>query len=211
MPATSNGGRALTANGATLLALQSAYAGDFPSFVNSSLAFLLGLALAAIVTRLIRSVGAGFGARRLMRVIWQELAASAENRGHHDRARYAGLMLDRMGLIAPRMVEADPADSPADAMTDIRIGLNIIDLRRARHQVSPLVRERIDRVLDALARAYRARRNRWPDPALRPSIDHALTAVAGAAAQAGRADALLGLVGIRRGLFPDAPAKDDRA
>jgi uncharacterized membrane protein YccC len=44
MPATTGGGRALTANGATLLALESSYAADFPSFVNSSLAFVLGLA-----------------------------------------------------------------------------------------------------------------------------------------------------------------------
>jgi uncharacterized membrane protein YccC len=211
MPATANSGRALTANGATLLALGSAYAADFPTFVNSSVAFLLGLTLAVIVTRLIRSVGAAFSTRRLMRVIWQELATAAENRGHHDRARYAGLMLDRLGLIAPRLAESEPGDSPADAMTDIRIGFNIIDLRRARHGVALAVRNRIDRVLDTLARAYRKRRDVWPDPELRGCIDQALAAVSHATTDIGRGDALLGLVGIRRGLFPDTPAKDDPA
>jgi uncharacterized membrane protein YccC len=211
MPATANGGRALTANCATLLALESAYAADFPTFLNSSMAFLLGLALAAIVTRLIRSVGAGFSTRRLMRVIWQELAIAAENRGHHDRARYAGLMLDRLGLIATRLAESEPGEGPADALTDIRIGLNIIDLRRARHGVALTVRDRIDRVLDTLAKAYRIRPDGWPDPALRRSIDQALAAVSDATTDIGRGDALLGLVGIRRGLFSDAPAKDDPA
>ncbi|HEY0423140.1 MAG TPA: FUSC family protein, partial [Rhodopila sp.] len=157
MPATANGGRAFTANAATLLALQSAYTADFPAFVNSGLGFLLGLALAATVTRLIRSVGAGFGVYRLLRIIWLDLAIAAERRGNRDRARYAGLMLDRLGLIAPRLAETEPDAAPTDALTDIRIGFNIIDLRRARHVVALPVRERIDAMLDALANAYRSR------------------------------------------------------
>jgi hypothetical protein len=94
-------------------------------------------------------------------------------------------------------------------MTDIRIGLNIIDLRRARHGVALAVRGRIDTVLDMLAKAYRVRRAPWPDPALLGCIDQALTSVADAETDTGRADALLGLVGIRRGLFPDAVSKDN--
>ena len=207
MPATANGGRAFTANGSTLLALESAYSADFPSFVNTALAFLLGLALAAIVTRLIRSVGAGFNARRLLRVIWLELAVAAERRGNRDRAQYAGLMLDRLGLIAPRLAESDPNVTSADALTDIRVGFNIIDLRRARHLVTLAVRGRIDDTLDALAASYRARisRDAQPDTRLLGCIDHALDAVAHAPAGPGRPDALLGLIGVRRGLFPDAP------
>jgi uncharacterized membrane protein YccC len=209
MPGTANGGRALTANAATLLALQSAYTADLPSFANSALAFLLGLALAAIVTRLIRSVGAGFSVQRLLRVIWLELAAAAEGRGNRDRARYAGRMLDRLGLIAPRLAESEPDAVPADALTDIRVGFNIIDLRRARYGVGLPVRERIDAMLDALADAYRVRREAPPDRRLLVCIDQALEAVAQGGAGTGRADALLGLVGIRRGLFPDAPAKEN--
>ncbi len=205
MPRTASGGRALTANGATLLALESAYAADFPSFANSAMAFMLGLGLAAIVTRLMRSVGAGFSVSRLLGVIWLELARAAEQRGGHDRARYAGLMLDRLGLIAPRLAEADQAGAAADALTDIRMGFNIIDLRRARHAVVWPVRDRIDILLDALANAYRARREVWPDAGLLPRIDQALTVMADHGPEGGRADALLGLVGIRRGLFPDAP------
>lgn len=209
MPATASGGRAFTANGATLLALQSAYTADFPSFINTSLAFVLGLGLAAIITRLIRSVGAGYGVRRLLRVIWLELAVAAERRGNRDRARYAGVMLDRLGLIAPRLAESDPGSAPADALTDIRVGFNIIDLRRARHSVTVPVRDRIDAMLDALARFYRARAagDARPDVGLLGCIDQALDAVARAGAEAGRPDALLGLVGVRRGLFPHAAAE----
>jgi uncharacterized membrane protein YccC len=203
MPATANGGRAFTANSATLLALQGAYTADLPSFVNSAFAFVLGLGFAAVVTKLIRSVGAGFSVSRLLRVIWQELAVAAEQRGGHDRARYAGLMLDRLGLIAPRLAETEEAT--ADALADIRVGLNIIDLRRARHGVTPPVRARIDILLDALAETYRSRPRRGPDQAaLLETVDDALAAVANAGPEPGRSDALLGLVGIRRGLFPEA-------
>jgi uncharacterized membrane protein YccC len=203
MPATANGGRAFTANGATLLALQDAYAADFAAFANSALAFLLALVIAATVTRLIRSVGAGFGVRRLMRVIRLELAMAAERRGGHDRARYAGLMLDRLGLIGARLAEAQEA--PERALADIRVGLNIIDLRRARHGVTEEVRAQIDAMLDALAAYYRrGSRPEVSKGAVLRTIEDALRAVAEAGPEPGRPDALLGLVGVRRGLFPDA-------
>ena len=207
MPATANGGRAFTANAATLLALQSVYTADFPGYTNSSLAFLLGLGLAATVTRLIRSVGAGVSVHRLLRVIWLELAVAAESRGRQDRAAYAGVMLDRLGLIGPRLAESEPNAVPENALTDIRVGLNIIDLRRARHAVSPAVRDQIDAMLDRLAASYRARAERdvAPDAALLGCIDHTLAVLGQAGAEPGRPDALLGLVGIRRGLFPNAP------
>ncbi|MFL5257363.1 MAG: FUSC family protein [Rhodopila sp.] len=204
MPGTMNAGRPFTVNAATLLALQETYTADLPSFTNSALAFVLGCAFAAVVTRLIRSVGAGFSANRLLRVIWQELAVAAERRGGHDRARYAGLMLDRLGLIAPRLAETEEAT--ADALADIRVGLNVIDLRRARHDVTLPVRARIDVMLDALAAAYRRRPRRGAEEAnLLRTVDDALAAVAGAGPAPGRSDALLGLVGVRQGLFPEAP------
>lgn len=203
LPATSGGGRAFTVNGATLLALQGSYAADLSTFINGGLAFLLALGLAAVVTRLIRSVGAGFSARRLLRVIWREIAVAAERRGDRQRPRYAGLMLDRLGLLGPRLAEAQPDGMPVDALADIRVGFNIIDLRRARYAVTAPVRDRLDALLDALALSYRARPGRLPDASLLACIDQALASAAGQ--PAGRADALLGLMGIRRALFPDAP------
>jgi len=140
-----------------------------------------------------------------VRTIWLDLAATAERRGHHDRSRYAGLMMDRLGLIGPRLLEAEADAVPIDALTDIRVGFNIIDLRRARHAVATPVRVRLDAVLDALAVAYRGRRTNWPDNRVLGAVDQALRGVVEAGPVTGRTDALLGLIGIRRGLFPDAP------
>jgi uncharacterized membrane protein YccC len=208
MPATSNGGRAFTANGATLLAFSPTYNADFQTFANGGLAFLLGLILAALVTRLIRSVGAEASANRLQRRIWLDVAVAAETRGNRDRARYAGLMLDRLGRLAPRLAvsDAQAADALNEALGDLRVGLNIIDLRRARHDIGDTARAGIDRMLDALAAAYRTRTHRTPGAVSRGKllarIDAALREAARVGPGPGRAAALLGLVGIRRALFP---------
>ncbi|MBE7203630.1 MAG: FUSC family protein, partial [Parafilimonas terrae] len=103
MPATTGRGLAIAANGATVLALQSTYGADFQSYVNSNLALLLGMYAGAIVMRLTRSVGAEWAIWRLIGSARGTIARAAERRGAEDRARFAGLMLDRLGLIAPRL------------------------------------------------------------------------------------------------------------
>ncbi|MDB5609160.1 MAG: hypothetical protein JWP25_6060 [Bradyrhizobium sp.] len=75
-PATAFIGMALAANTASLLALQSTYSADFAAFANSGLSFVIGTAAAVIVTRLTRSVGAEWSARRLMITNWITLAVA---------------------------------------------------------------------------------------------------------------------------------------
>ncbi|MCP1841409.1 putative membrane protein YccC [Bradyrhizobium sp. USDA 4524] len=206
-PKTAPIGMALAANTATLLALQSTYSADFASFANTSVAFFLGVVIAEIVTRIARGVGAEWIAKRLMTSSWQTLAVAAERRGHGDRAQFAGLMLHRLGLLVQRIAfisESDRRD--ADSLVQLRIGLNIIDLRRARYGLAAVTVRAIDDMLDDLAAAFRARADRAMPAELLSCIDTALTAVVKDPNERARDDALLGLVGIRRGLFPDAPA-----
>ncbi len=209
MPQTAAIGMALTANGATLLSLQSTYNAQFDSFVNSGIALVVGMGAAAIVTRIVRSVGAEWSAWRLMRQGWIDLAVAAERRGQGDRAVFAGLMLDRISLIAPRIVAAGPGSNlaAADLLADLRVGLNIVALRRTRRRVPAAAREEIDAMLDALAVHFRARARRAkPDgTALLACIDRALAAITpGPGAQGAMQGAMLALVGIRRALFPAA-------
>ncbi|MCP1848505.1 MULTISPECIES: FUSC family protein [unclassified Bradyrhizobium] len=206
-PKTAPIGMALAANTATLLALQSTYSADFASFANTSVAFFLGVVIAEIVTRIARGVGAEWIAKRLMASSWQTLAVAAERRGHGDRAQFAGLMLHRLGLLVQRIAfisESDRRD--ADSLVQLRIGLNIIDLRRARYGLAAVTVRAIDDMLDDLAAAFRARADQAMPAELLSCIDAALTAVVKDPNERARDDALLGLVGIRRGLFPDAPA-----
>lgn len=206
-PKTAPIGMALAANTATLLALQSTYSADFASFANTSVAFFLGVVIAEIVTRVARGVGAEWIAKRLMTSGWQTLAVAAERRGHRDRAQFAGLMLHRLGLLVQRIAfisESDRRD--ADSLVQLRIGLNIIDLRRARYGLAASTVRAIDEMLDDLAAAFRAHAHEAMPAELLSCIDAALTAVVKDTNERARDDALLGLVGIRRGLFPDAPA-----
>ena len=70
--------------GFTLLAIQDQYTGDFAPFVNSSIAAIVGVWIAAIVTCLVRSVGGAWSARHLRRINRRSLAAAAAGEGAQD-------------------------------------------------------------------------------------------------------------------------------
>ncbi len=206
-PATAGTGMALAANTATLLALQSTYSADFASYANSAVAFFVGVVIAELVTRIARGVGAEWIANRLVLSNWTTLAVAAERRGKRDRAEFAGLMLHRLGLLVQRIAwlsESDRRDT--QSLVQLRIGLNIIDLRRARYGLDPATIAAIDEMLDQLAAACRNHGTNGMPAELLRHVDLALAQAVTDPHETAREDALVGLVGIRRGLFPDAPA-----
>ena len=211
-PATAGTGMALAANTATLLAIQSTYSADFASYANSAVAFFIGVVIAEIVTRIARGVGAEWVANRLVLSNWKALAVAAERRGQRDRAEFAGLMLHRLGLLVQRIAylsESDRRDT--DSLAQLRIGINIIDLRRARYGLAASTIAVIDDMLDRLAVACRSYAGDGMPAELLMSVDRALAQAVKDPNDSAREDALIGLVGIRRGLFPDAPAYRPRA
>ncbi|QAU50277.1 FUSC family protein [Bradyrhizobium guangzhouense] len=211
-PATAGTGMALAANTATLLALQSTYVADFASYANSAVAFFVGVLIAEIVTRIARGVGAEWIANRLVLSSWTTIAIAAERRGKRDRAEFAGLMLHRLGLLVQRIAflsESDRRD--ADSLVQLRIGINIIDLRRARYGLAASTIAVIDDMLDQLAIACRNYAGGGMPRELLAGVDRALGQAVKDPNDSAREDALIGLVGIRRGLFPDAPAYRPRA
>jgi hypothetical protein len=118
-------------------------------------------------------------------------------------------MLDRVGLIAPRLAALPPDDAEwtADLLAEVRVGINVVELRRDRHRLSASARGAVEALLAALARHFGSGApgsSGRPDPLL-DILDRALDAVSADARQAAGRAALMGLVGIRRGLFPEAP------
>ncbi|WP_407160019.1 FUSC family protein [Bradyrhizobium sp. STM 3557] len=205
-PTTTPIGMALGANGATLLALQSTYNADFESFANSSAAFMVGMVAAIVLTRLMRSARAEWIAHRLLQTSWITLAETAERRGNNDRATFVGIMLDRLGLLAQRITAIPEAERrDLDSLRQLRVGLNIIDLRRARHGLSSPTLRAIDAMLDQLASACRECAAAPIPTTLLSAIDAALAKALDEPAAPAKEDALIGLVGIRTGLFPDGP------
>jgi len=209
-PATFGTGMVMGAVGSTVLALNNGYVGDFAGYANGSLALLLGLAAALVITRLIRSVGAAWSARRLLRAGWRDIAAAASKEGSLDRAHLTGVMLDRLGLLMPRLAAVSPgADiAAADVLLDLRVGLNVIGLQRALDHFSPAGQQMAALVLDGIAAHYRGNPLAPASDSLLQQMDStilALAEVVGSAHGRHHRQALMMLVGIRSVLFAGAP------
>jgi uncharacterized membrane protein YccC len=209
MPRTQQLGSALGFITATLLSLQGAYAADFVSYADGSLATLLGLAATAVMMSIVRSVGAEWSARRLLRAGWRDLAAIPRHRAPEDRVAFAGLLLDRLGLLIPRLAAAGTGGdlAAADALADLRVGVNMLELQGDRDGLPAAARAAVDDALFGAASHFAARaaagRVLPPSPEVLRDIDRALDAVIALPAGRGR-EALRRLVGIRLGLFRDA-------
>jgi uncharacterized membrane protein YccC len=189
------------------LALQDTANADLPSLLNSNLALILGAVAAARITALMRSVGSDWSARRLRRATSLDLAElAARPQDASARDAYAGRMLDRIALLAPRTAPGAGEDARADArlaLRDLRMGADIASLQQWRRC---LPAEAVGRLLADSARVFRAQAAGAPrrDEPLLPQIDRLLLgALHGDAAQPAGA-AIAALVGLRRNLFPAA-------
>jgi uncharacterized membrane protein YccC len=213
-PQTALIGLPLTVNLVALLNVQNTYNANIQSFINSSVAMFIGIGFAVVMTRLFRSVGAEWTARRLVRQGWTTLAEAAEGRGQQDRQQFAARMLDLLGLLAPRLAATPEGSDIAsvDMLTEARIGLNILQLRRARHGLPPASMQAIESILDDVGAHYRAqvaRRAPLPAPAgLQAKLEASLQRVQTVDAGKARDEALMGVLGLRYALFPDAPVVD---
>ncbi|WP_158808897.1 FUSC family protein [Beijerinckia sp. L45] len=187
--------------GLALLALQGSFVADFASFTNTAISLILGMWVSALITRLVRSVDGAWSARRLLRKNGMTLVAAARGHGGHDGVELAALMLDRLALVSARFVHVPAEDDlhAADLLAEVRAGINIVELRRGRRHLPADARRALDTVIAALPK-HLAGALETTAPELLRAIDAALDATAVPAGRTAR----LGLVGLRRALFPDA-------
>ncbi len=206
MPVTFMVGLAIAVNGASMLALTDTYDANFADFTNTSLAAIAGMATAATVTAIIRSVGAEWSTRRIRRAGWRDIARAASRRGAIERPALAALMLDQLGDLTTRLAASDlRADILfRGAVRDLQLGLNVVDLERESPDLSPQARSQVQEMLDGIEEYYRTRVPEPPDDDLRSRIDRAIAAVVATPVRQ-LAPMLMQLVGIRYSLFPEAP------
>ncbi len=204
-PATFIVGLATAANASALLALTDTYHAAFADYVNTALASLSGMAAAATVTAIMRSVGAAWSTRRLQRAGWRDIARAASRWGTIERPALAALMLDQLADLTMRLAASDlHADLVfRDALRDLRIGLNVLELEHESPDLLPQARASLQAMLDGIDEYYRKRAPESPDATLCAHIDEAIAAVIAAPSRL-LAPVLMHLVGIRYGLFPDA-------
>ncbi|KGD88218.1 fusaric acid resistance protein [Achromobacter sp. RTa] len=192
------------------MALQDTNTADIVSFIDTQVAQCMGVATAAIIAAIFRTVSADWSARRIQAANWKELETLASSPRAPSRHTYAARMLDRIGLLQPRLALAKRPDDvvAADALKDLRVGRDITELQRARRHL-PMAESTIKPVLDSLAGFFHAR-SAWQTgkktPEFLAQIDRALSSVAATPPGAAARDrAVVALVGIRRAFFPDAP------
>jgi hypothetical protein len=178
-------------------------------FANSTLAQTFGIWLAALTTRLFRTVGAGFTARRLLKAGWSELARIGRGDKVPSVAEFSSRMVDRIALLTPRLRLAGKQQDleAADALVDLRIGLNMTQLAEARRDLGRS-QAALAPLMQDLARHFESR-PRIVDAAqahLLASLDNALRAVCDDVPSMSQRQAVAALAGIRRDLFPEAAA-----
>jgi uncharacterized membrane protein YccC len=202
-PATGRAGSWLAIFTSVQLALQSSYEGSFASFANASIALVVGVALTAVTCSIVRSLGTGWIASRLLRSNWRTLATVAERKSPGDRVAIASLMQHRLALLAARItVVADEARRDAANLRQLRTALSIINLRQA--NLSRRTTAAIDELFARLASVFRANAaGRLPDQ-LVGRLDGSIASTLREPASEDRNEALIDLAGIRAGLFPEA-------
>jgi len=187
------------------LALQETFSADFASFLNANLAQFVGLFAAIAVTAAMRSMGEDASARRVLGRTWRGLARLASARTAPDPAGFAAVLVDRIGIITPKLAIARDLVG-VDALRDLRVGMNLVAAQGARDELDAASRAKLDAVLEGVAQhftALSAGRGAPPAAPLLSRIDEALRTLV---ATGRSTEGLSGLVGLRRNLFPDAPA-----
>lgn len=187
---------------------------DFALFVNTGLAQLGGIVATLTVTRMFRSANVLWTARRILRANWAELAQLADIRRPFRPDRWTARAVDRLGQVAARIAMATPGDRlhAADGLAELRVGRNIIPIRRALSHVPHDVRHQLGAVLASLAAFYAAQWHHGhadaPPQGLLDPIDQALRALLTLSLDEHRRPALRALVGMRCNLFPQAAAPE---
>jgi len=189
------------------LSLQTSYTADFAQIVNTNSAFVVGALVALITTRLMRVIGVQTSARRLMRATYRDLADISDGHAHLTRDEWASRMLDRVGMLLfrrPRF-EPRPTHEFADALGDLRIGVNIIETRSMALPVSPERREKMAGMFAGIAAHFRALAHGRVRPLGRDLLQE-IDASIGEVMDCGSAThaCLAAIVGLRRTLYPDA-------
>lgn len=192
------------------LALQSTYQADFAAFVNTNTAEVLGLLIADITILVFRTIDPAWSAVRISRAGWRSLSQLTGARMDADFGAWSSRMFDRLGLVASRLGQADPAriaDGRVDPLRDLRVGLNVAAIKHAADSSGPGIPPPLRRVLNAVSDAYEAfcrGRQARPQGDLRAAIDDGIASLADQPGSASMRDALAALTALRLDLAPRA-------
>jgi uncharacterized membrane protein YccC len=208
IPAYAAIGLALALGFCVEMGLQTSYTADLAAIVNSNSAFVLGGVAALVVTRLMRVIGTQASARRLIRATYRDLADLAAGRSHPTRDQWASRMLDRVALLLYRQprFEPRPQHEFADALEDLRLGVNMIETQSIAPAMSKPTQDALAAMFAGVAAHFhalaRGRVAQLGDDLLQ-KIDIAISEAT--ACTAATHACVAAIVGLRQTLYPDAP------
>ncbi|EWY41935.1 fusaric acid resistance protein [Skermanella stibiiresistens SB22] len=189
---------------AATLALQNSFTIDYADFVNGGIAQVVGLGSAVVALKLVRSLGADWTVHRLMAAIRHDLARLAAGDARLDRHRFEGRMYDRLSGLVPRLalVSAEPEgrDLMRDALAGLRVGLNLLALRRDRSALPKGAAEELSRVLAAVGGHFASSGGERSVEELRGVLDAAVARLSAMETGDAGTEVLLSLFGIRQAL-----------
>ncbi len=189
--------------------LGATYSDDFSGFINGAIGLVAGIVFSGLCVKLFLTAGPGNLVARLVRGGWRDVARRARGDAP-DTGRWVARMLDRIGLLAPRLAqaEADPGRPLLDSLVDLRIGYVAGDLAALRRTMTPEEEEPVTITLTEIARYFGRNDPKFSDPppaALLDGIDRSVGAFARDPERERRRAGLLLLTSLRRNLFPAAP------
>jgi uncharacterized membrane protein YccC len=214
IPATAPIGLALALGFNVELSLQPSYTADLAAILNSNSAFVLGGVAALVVTRLMRVIGTEASAQRLLRAIYRDLADMAGGRAHPTREQWGSRMMDRVALLLYRQprFEPRPRHEFADALGDLRLGVNMIETLAMAPGMSKPAQDALAVMFKDLAAHFRKLARGRVAPLgddLLQKMDVAISEVA--ACTAATHACIAAVVGLRQTLYPDAPYRPEPA
>jgi uncharacterized membrane protein YccC len=213
-PATAGSALAFLIGMAGTLSLQDTGTLDIPTFLNSMVAQVFGYIAAAVITTLIRTVGGDWMAQRMLRTARREVAQMAQATAREPLLKISARMVDRIGLLMPRLAIAHPTPEAravaVDGLRELRVGLHVAQLcglqqslEQAGVTLQPLMR-----TLGGYFGSGGHAHGQAP-AALLERLDGTLRAVCAATASVAaeaRPQAAAALASMRRDLFPRAAA-----
>lgn len=179
----------------------------FGAYIDNSLAIVIGILIPSFTLALIRSTTPELSMQRLLQSQWRDVKQLIEQPLLHPWAYYMRRLLDRIGLMAPRVLRAPSIQADiSQSIVELAGATNIIRLKRVRDQMTEPVSLEIDALLAHLARWYERRLNQQEvdNAALLNQIDQLMSDVLGQVASSERDQLLVALTGVRRSLFQHA-------
>jgi uncharacterized membrane protein YccC len=153
-------GFALTSQ--TFISLQVAGSSDFIAFSSLVIGAIAGSVIALLVTSLVRVVGPAASAKRILAIAHVDLRGLVDGR-RDARAAWAGRMLDRAALLVPRLGGVSGHHHLRSVLADLRLGVNVMELREIVRSVKAGALPAVDDALRAVSGHLARRTHRLAD------------------------------------------------